>query len=90
MATEAQEQELTNKVTRLVADRFGGDFTKLFEHYDSNKDGRISKAELGAMLSDAGIGNWITRGSWASGIIDALDADKNGTISPAEFQAVLR
>jgi Ca2+-binding EF-hand superfamily protein len=89
MATEAQKQELTGKVSRLVADRFGGDYGRAFAHYDSNQDGRISKDELGALLSDAGIGNWLTRGAWTAGIIAALDADRDGTISAAEFQAVL-
>jgi Ca2+-binding EF-hand superfamily protein len=91
MATEAQKKELTDKLTKLVADRFGGDCAKAFDHYDSDKkDGRITKGELGALLSDAGIGNWLTRGAWAAGIIAALDADKDGTISAEELQAVLR
>jgi Ca2+-binding EF-hand superfamily protein len=90
MATDAQRQELTDKVTKLVADRFGGDFRKAFEHYDSGKrDGRIDKAELGKLLEDAGIGNWLTRGAWADGILAALDADKDGTISGPEFETVL-
>src|SRR4051794_41345307 len=77
MASEAQKQELTEKVTALVRDRFGGDYGKAFAHYDANKDGRIDRAELGRMLEDAGIGSWLTRGAWASGIVAALDADKD-------------
>jgi len=90
MATEAQRQELTDKVIKLVRERFGGDYHKAFEHYDSNpRDGRLDKAELTAFLTDAGIGNWLTRGAWAAGILAALDADKDGTISGPEFEAVL-
>ena len=91
MATEAQKQELTDKVTKLVTDRFNGDYQKAFEHYDSDKrDGRIDKAELAEFLKDAGIGNWLTRGAWTAGILAALDADKDGTIAAVEFQAALR
>jgi Ca2+-binding EF-hand superfamily protein len=91
MASEAQKQELTDKVTRLITDRFEGDYRKAFEHYDNDKrDGRINKAELGELLKDAGIGNWLTRGTWADGIIAALDADKDGMISGPEFEAVLK
>jgi Ca2+-binding EF-hand superfamily protein len=91
MATDAQKQELADKVSKLVADRFGGDYDKAFEHYDGDpKDGRITKAELGELLKDAGIGNWLTRGAWAGGIIAALDADKDGSISRPEFEAVLK
>jgi len=89
MATEAQKKELTDKVSQLVAGRFGGDYAKAFDYYDTDKDGRISKDELGALLSAAGIGNWMTRGAWATGIIAVLDANHDGAISAAEFQAVL-
>ena len=89
MATEAQKRELTDKVTLLIRDRFGGDYHRAFAHYDANGDGRIDRAELGRLLEDAGIGNWLTRGAWASGIVAALDADKDGTISGPEFEAVL-
>ena len=89
MASEAQQHELTGKVTRLIAERFGGDYNRAFAHYDANGDGRIDQAELGRLLEDAGIGNWLTRGAWATGIIAALDADKDSTISGPEFRAVL-
>src|SRR5262245_5425818 len=81
MATEAQKRELTDKVTRLIQDQFGGDYHKAFAHYDTNGDGRIGRAELGRLLEDAGIGNWLTRGAWEVGIVAALDADKDSTIS---------
>jgi Ca2+-binding EF-hand superfamily protein len=91
MATEAQKQELTEKVTKLIAERFAGDWHKAFEHYDNNnKDGKINKAEMGQLLKDAGIGNWLSRGTWAAGIIAALDADKDGAISGPELEAVLK
>jgi Ca2+-binding EF-hand superfamily protein len=91
MASESQRRELVDKVTKLLAERFGGDCHKAFEHYDRDKkDGRINKAELLELLKDAGVGNWLTRGVWADGILAALDADKDGAISSPEFEAVLK
>jgi Ca2+-binding EF-hand superfamily protein len=89
MATEAQKRELTDKVNRLIADRFSGDYGRALAHYDKNQDGRVDRGELGQLLADAGIGNWLTRGAWAQGIVAALDADKDGTISASELNAIL-
>jgi Ca2+-binding EF-hand superfamily protein len=91
MATEAQKKELLEKVGKLVRDRFGGDYHQAFTHYDNVKrDGKINKAELVQLLQDAGVGNWLTRGAWADGIIAELDTDGDGTISGPEFEAVLK
>lgn len=91
MATESQRQELMDRVSRLVAARFGGDYRKAFDHYDDDKrDGGINRTELERLLKDAGVGSWLTRGAWADGIIAELDADKDGSISAAEFEGVLK
>jgi hypothetical protein len=55
----------------------------------ANASGRL-RAELEALLKDADVGNWLTRGSWADGIIAELDTDQDGYISAAEFEAVLK
>ncbi len=90
-ASEAQKNELRDKVSKLVKDRFGGDYHKAFAHYDSDvKDGRISRRELTKLLGDAGVGNWLTRGAWATGIIAELDTDGDGSISEAEFEVALK
>lgn len=90
-ASQEQKNEIRDKVSRLVRDQFGGDYHKAFDHYDSDvKDGKISGPELSKMLSDAGIGNWLTRSTWAAGIIAELDTNKDGSISEAEFEAVLK
>ena len=90
-ATQVQKDELRVKVGELVRDRFRGDYHKAFDHYDSAvKDGKISPRELAKLLTDAGVGNWLTRGAWASGIIAELDTDKDGSISMAEFEDVLK
>jgi len=91
MATVEQKREVQQKVSRLVAERFGGDYNKAFDHYDcQQKDGKISSGELIQLLKDAGIGNWFTRDAWVEGIIAELDTDNDGMISAAEFNAVIK
>jgi Ca2+-binding EF-hand superfamily protein len=87
MAREAEKKQLKEKIGHLVADKFGGDFQRAFGHYDANKDGKINRDELIELLKVAGIGNWLTRGQWANGILAALDADHDGTITDAELRA---
>lgn len=82
------ERELKEKVGKLVSTKFGGDYKKAFEHYDKDKDGSVTKGELVALLSDAGVGNGLTRGIWASKIIDRLDQDSDAAIQWAEFESV--
>jgi Ca2+-binding EF-hand superfamily protein len=91
MASEEQKREVQDKVSRLVTEKFAGDYQRAFAHYDNGpKDGRIDAAELTQLLKDAGIGNWFTRDAWVEGIIDALDTDQDGAISATEFNAVLK
>lgn len=90
-ATKAQKDELKDKVADLVRGRFAGDYRRAFDHYDSDpKNGKISRNELTKLLADAGIGTWLTRGLWASAIIEELDTDRDGSISEAEFRNVLK
>ncbi len=89
-ATEVQKTELRDKVAKLIKDNFEGDYHKAFDHYDDDKDGTISKPELVTLLGDAGIGNWMTRGRWADGVISQLDTDGDGHISWTEFEDVLK
>ena len=87
MAHEAEKQQLKEKITRLVDDRFNGDLDKAFRHYDGDGDGKINPGELTELLKDAGIGNWLTRGQWVKAIVDALDVDRDGAISKEELKA---
>ena len=79
--------ELKTKVKKLVTDKFGGDYKKAFDHYA--KGGSVGPDELSSLLSDAGVGNFATRGSWVSAIIKRLDTNGNGKIEWNEFTAVL-
>lgn len=89
MATAEQRQELQEKLEHLVASQFGGDYRKAFVKY-ANRDAKIHNADLLTLLADAGVGNWLTRGMWAKGILGELDRDNDGAISLAEFEAVLK
>lgn len=82
------ERELKQKVGKLVATKFGGDYRKAFDHY--GKDGSVGKSDLVKLLSDAGIGNGLTRGVWAGKIIDRLDQNGDAGIEWTEFESVFR
>jgi Ca2+-binding EF-hand superfamily protein len=90
MANEEQKQEIGDKVKALVRARFGGDYRAAFGHYDADGNGVISKDELKALLSDAGIGSGWTRWAWAGGIMGEVDTSKDGNVSWDEFAAVFK
>jgi hypothetical protein len=85
---DEHEKELKQKVSALVAHKFGGDYKKAFEHYDRDKDGAVQKGELVAMLAEAGVGNGLTRGIWASKIVERLDSGGDSAIEWSEFESV--
>jgi len=82
--------ELKTKVGQLVKDHYGGDYPKAFAHYDANHDGGIDAAEIKNLLSDAGIGNFATRGKWAEGILQRLDKNHDGRIQWSEFESGIK
>ena len=90
MANEEKQQEIDDKVTMLVATRFGGDYRVAFAHYDADGNGTIDKDELKALLKDARIGSGLTRWAWAKGIMGEVDTNADGGISWTEFEAVFR
>jgi hypothetical protein len=83
-------RELKQKVSALVERRFAGDYKRAFEHYDADADGGLNKDEIKALLSDAGIGNGLTRGAWVSGILKKLDSNGDAKIEWSEFASVAR
>jgi hypothetical protein len=88
--SDDKERELKEKVSKLIATRFEGDYRKAFDHYDKDKDGTITKGELVRLLSDAGVGNAITRPIWAGKIIERLDRNIDDAIAWHEFDSVFR
>ena len=70
---DGREQELADKLSAFVQDRFGGDYDKAFEYFDKDNDATLNRSELSDALGDIGIGNFITRGMWVDGIMEKLD-----------------
>ena len=87
--TPAQIQELKDKISALVQTKFSGDYKKAFANY-ANAQGNIDSNGLWYLLKDAGIGNIWDRGYWVTGILGAVDANKDGQISYAELEAILK
>lgn len=87
---DANKDELEAKVNALADAKFGGHTTakikQLFLSYDGNGDGCANRDEVKAMLADADVGNFITRGYWVDGIFDQLDANKNDCITWDEYR----
>jgi hypothetical protein len=84
-----EERELRDKVRNLVQSRFGGDWRVGFRHYDRNGNDKLSSGEVNKILSDAGVGNWFTRGGWVEGVMEKLDSSGDLKISWDEFAVLL-
>lgn len=83
----SRRDELVAKVTALVAREHGGDWRKAFAKYDADKDARISWDELADLLTAAKVGGKWTLRLFVGGVFRELDADADGFISWAEFEA---
>ncbi len=75
-----EQRELREKVGKL-----GMRIT--FTRYDADNNGKLDAGELRAMLTDANVGNIVTRGTWVTSILATLDTDKDGMVSWAELLA---
>jgi len=82
-ALTPDEQLLHDNVDKLVTGRFGGDYQAAFNHYASN--GGLGVNQLKNLLSDANVGNFITRGTWADEIIKRFDTNGDKLINWVEF-----
>ncbi len=84
------KQELVEKVTQLVKQRYGGDWNRAFRHYSGlgGSSGLVDRDAVAELLKDAGIGNAMTRGAWTRGIVKELDEDEDLKISWDEFRKI--
>lgn len=92
MADDKNKRELVRKVSDLVDRRFGGSYEAAFQSYSrkNGNDSKVDSGELSELLSDASVGNMITRGAWVSGIMREMDKDGDGKISWNEFESVIK
>ena len=91
MASEEDKQELKDKVSSLIDERFGGDWDAAYRRYaqSSGAGSLIDRRDLRKLLKKAGVGNGLTRGAWVDGIIAELDTSGDGTISQSEFRTAM-
>lgn len=63
-----------------------------FDAADTNKNGKIERSELGAVMKDLAKGFGLSAPTEAqvTGKFKELDTDKNGTISREEFKAFVK
>mgnify|MGYP001397183286 CR=1 FL=1 len=81
-------QEITQKVDRLVQQRYGGDTRRAFDAYARN--GEVDRRGVVRMLEDAGVGSGLAagvyRGAVAGRLVDEFDAGpRNGRIGYDEL-----
>ena len=90
-ASEINEDviELQTKIAAFVRAHYGGDYKRAFEHYAADRVG-ISADELKQLLADADVGNFFTRGSWVSGVMERLDTNQDGRIAWDEFEQAVK
>lgn len=88
-----EERALAIKLRAFVVTKKGAYNTDtlraMFDEYDANHDGRISKSELDKLLDDAAIGNRLTRPIWVMAVMHKLDENSDKHIDWQEFSSAL-
>jgi hypothetical protein len=86
---DPRARDVAQRVDRLVTDRFGGDYRAAFQHY-ANGAREVGPAGVRSLLSDAGVGNGLTRGAYVDALMDRFDGNRSGGVSWQEFQGGLQ
>lgn len=86
---DAKAQEVIQKVQQMVKARFAGDYMAAFKAYDLDHNGKLGHKDVSKLLEDCDVGNWLSRGVWASGVIAQLDQDHDGAVSIPELAFAL-
>lgn len=89
----SNERELARKVEALLMRKYGssnqGTARMMFNEYDTDRDSKIGRTELERLLTDAKVGNTITRGAWVNGVISKMDTDRDGKITWEEYSRAI-
>lgn len=87
----AEQIELETKLKALCRRKYGSDGIeaqrRMFDEYDADHSGELSWDETNRLLSDADVGNVLTRGAWLTAIFHKLDKNYSDGISWSEYQA---
>jgi len=94
MADDDRRRELIEKLTALATKHFGPNepnpWVRLFDYYDGDQDGRVTRKEALEMLGDAGIGMGWNRDQWVSGLFAAMErSPSDDAVSRAELETYL-
>lgn len=92
MPGEKEKKELVAKVTQLIDREYGGDWDRAFDTYaqGTGSGSLLERDDLLEVLADADVGNWMTRGAWADGVVKELDSSGDAKISRSEFRLALK
>lgn len=89
----SNERELARKVEALLMRKYGSasqaTARMMFNEYDRDRDSKIGRSELERLLSDAKVGNTLTRGMWVDGVISKMDTDRDGKITWEEYDRAI-
>jgi hypothetical protein len=88
-ANDPRARDVAQRVDRLVTQRFGGDYPAAHRHYAGGAS-EVSAGGVRSLLSDAGVGNGLTRGAYVSALMDRFDSNRSGGVSWQEFQGGLK
>jgi hypothetical protein len=94
MADDDRRREMIDKLTALATKHFGPNepspWVRLFDFYDGDRDGRVTRKEALEMLGDAGIGMRWNRDQWVSGLFAAMErSPADDAVSRAELETYL-
>jgi Ca2+-binding EF-hand superfamily protein len=84
------EEEIKMKVASLCQSKYSGDYQKLFDSYNTAKNGKLCSDEIMKILEDAGVGYRFTRPIILYSIVQVLDTNHDGFVTFDEFKAELK